>query len=57
MLVLGNTECIVLNGLDDISEENLGRQCVSVVDNWLTVWSVPAIHCQTWAQQQKMLQV
>jgi len=45
LLTPGNTECIVLNGLDDVLEENLGSQRVAVIDDWLIVWSVPAIHC------------
>lgn len=34
---------ILLDDLDDVLEEHLGRERVAVVDDWLSVGSVPAV--------------
>lgn len=43
--VLVFDEGVLVDGLDDIFEEDLRRERVAVVDDGLTVLTVPAIHC------------
>lgn len=38
-------EGVLVDGLDDVIEEDLGGEGVSVVDNGLTVLTVPTVHC------------
>ena len=45
LFILGNTERIVLDAANDVLEVNLGRERVSVIDDWFIVGSVPAVHC------------
>ena len=35
---------MVFYGLDDIKEPNLGRQRASMVDDWITIRTIPAVH-------------
>ena len=37
---------MLLDCSKDISELDLRRECVTVVDDWLTIRSVPAVHCE-----------
>ncbi len=43
--IVGRCESMFLDGLDDINESDLGRKRVTVIDDWLVVAAVPAIHC------------
>ncbi len=36
---------MLLDSLDDINESDLGRERVTVIDDWLVVAAVPTIHC------------
>lgn len=36
---------VLVDGLDDVFEENLGSEGVAVVDDGLAVLTVPAVHC------------
>lgn len=38
-------EGILVDGLDDIFEEDLGGESVAMVDDGLTVLTVPTVHC------------
>lgn len=38
-------EGVLVDGLDDIFEEDLGGEGVAMVDDWLTVLTVPTVHC------------
>ena len=38
---------VLLYGCDDVSEEDLGGQCVAMVDNGLFIWTIPAVNLQT----------
>lgn len=38
-------EGILVDGLNDISEQNLGGQRVSMVNHRLSVWAVPTVNC------------
>ena len=40
-------EGVLFNGLDDVFEEDLGRERVAVVDDGLSVGSVPAVQLHT----------
>ena len=44
---------IVLDGLDRIFEEDLGGECVAVVDHRLIVWSIPTVQLHTAAALQQ----
>ena len=35
---------MVIDGLEDIQELDLGGECVAVVDVWVTIWPIPAVH-------------
>ena len=39
-------EGVLLDGVDDVLEEDLGGQRVSVVDDRLVVRPVPTVHCK-----------
>lgn len=39
-------EGVFVDGLNDVFEEDLGRQCVAVVNDGLTILAVPAVHCR-----------
>ena len=43
---LGGREGVVLDCLNDVLEEDLGGTGVAVVDDWLLIVSVPAVHCE-----------
>ena len=43
--VLGRCEGVVFDHSDDIHELDFGGEGVAVVDDWLTVWAIPAVHC------------
>ena len=43
LLALG--EGVLVDGLDDIFEEDLGGEGVAVVHDGLSVLTVPAVHC------------
>lgn len=38
-------EGVFVDGLDDIFEEDLGGESVAVVDDRLTILTVPTVHC------------
>ena len=38
-------EGVLVDGLDDVFEEDLGGQGVAVVDDGLAVLPIPAVHC------------
>lgn len=38
-------EGILVDGLDDIFEEDLGGESVAMVDDGLTVLTIPTVHC------------
>lgn len=40
-------KCIVAKHSDNILEEDLGGERVSMVDNWFSIWSIPAVHFYT----------
>lgn len=44
---------IILDGLDGIFKQDLGREGVSVVNNWLPIRSIPAVQLHTAAALQK----
>lgn len=43
--ILGFDEGVFVDGLNDVFEKDLRRQCVAVVDNGLTILAIPAVHC------------
>lgn len=38
-------EGIFVDGLYDVFEEDLRRQCVAMVNDGLTILAIPAVHC------------
>lgn len=46
-------EGIFIDGLYDQLEWYLGGQSVSVLDHWLSVGSIPAVHCKETEEQEK----
>ena len=44
--LLGRFEGVCVDGLDDVTEGNLRRQRVTVIDDRLTGGAVPTVHCQ-----------
>lgn len=43
--VLVLDEGILVDGLNDISEQNLGGQRVSMVNYRFSVWAIPTVNC------------
>ena len=39
-------ECIGIDCFDGVDEFDLRSERVSVVYDWLTLWTIPAIHCK-----------
>ena len=46
-----SSEGVLLDGGDDILEEDLGGECVAVEDDWLPIIPIPAVHCK-WSHRQ-----
>ena len=44
--LLRRFEGVCVDGLDDVTEGNLRRQRVTVIDDRLTGGAVPTVHCQ-----------
>lgn len=37
---------MLVDGLHDVSEEDLGGQGVTVMYDWLSIWAIPTVNCQ-----------
>lgn len=45
MNLLSLDEGVLVDGLNDVSEQNLGGQRVSMVNKWFSIWTVPTVNC------------
>lgn len=44
--ILALDKGVFVDGLNHVFEKDLGGQGVAMVDNWLTVWSIPTVNCK-----------